>query len=288
MATQESLKRDAAIAASPQSNVRIASANTWGKKILATVLPHVPAPPKAILKITAIQIIVAIFFWLITPASTFPSPVSVFLALVKLWNEQSLLSNLIISMSVYFQAIMILIPLGLIAVVMTSLSLTKNIVTFGTTFRFLGMNGLIVLFTYYVSGQWIRVSLVVFFVGVYLISDLRRIVANKELIPKREYNRTLGMSEWRVLYEVDIRGSAISYWESLQNNQAMSLMFLPAVEALTKSGGGLGTVLLNSQRTWNLDEVYAIQVFLWVLGFFIDRTWEYSKQMFPWYRKVAR
>jgi NitT/TauT family transport system permease protein len=93
----------------------------------------------------------------------------------------------------------------------------------------------------------------------------------------------MGMTEWQAMYEVDIRGRVAEIFEALRQNQAMGWMMLTAVEGIAKSEGGVGTLLLQSQRTWNLDEVYAIQLTLWITGMLIDFLFVWTrKQLFKW------
>lgn len=255
---------------------------------MAAVLPHVPAPSNATRAITFVHVLFAVGFWYMIPESTFPGPISIARSFRDLWFENALGRELLTSLSLNLRMIAILIPIGILAVVMRSLALTKGVVTIIGNFRFLGMSGLTLLFTFYTSGALsLRLSLLVFFVGAYYVTSLARIV---DSVPQadRDYVRTLGMSEWQAMYEVDLRGNAIAMWDALRQNQAMGWMMLTGVEGLTKSAGGVGTLLLNSQRTWNLSEVYAIQITLWVVGLLIDQAFVHSQSMFPWFRAGER
>ncbi len=288
MSTTESVARDMAISKQPQSNKRVVNANTWVRKALAAFLPHVPVPSSAMKVITMIHIALAVGFWMMIPESTFPGPLSIARAFGNLWTQNALGRELITSITLNVQMIAILIPLGIMVVIARTLSATKGVVTAMGTFRFLGMSGLTLIFTFYTSGAHsLRLSLLVFFVGAYYFTSVARIV---DAVPqaKRDYMRTLGLSEWQAMYEVDLRGNALEMLEALRQNQAMGWMMLTAVEGITKSEGGVGTLLLNSQRTWNLDEVYAIQITLWIVGLFIDYLFVSSRSIFPWSKAGAR
>jgi ABC-type nitrate/sulfonate/bicarbonate transport system permease component len=285
MSDTVSSARDLAIAKQPESRHKVRAADTWVKKALVAFLPHVPVPSSATKAITLIHIAAAIGFWLMIPESTFPGPVSIAQAFRNLWFDNALGRELVTSLALNLRMIALLIPIGILAIVARSLAATGGLVTAVGTFRFLGMSGLTLIFTFYTSGALsLRLSLLVFFVGAYYVTSLARIV---DAVPqaKRDYVRTLGMSEWQAMYELDLRGNALEMWEALRQNQAMGWMMLTGVEGLTKSAGGVGTLLLNSQRTWNLAEVYAIQITLWITGLVIDAAFVWARGAFPWFRK---
>jgi NitT/TauT family transport system permease protein len=234
--------------------------------------------------ITLIHIAIAIALWMRVPESTFPGPVAIAQAFGRLWEESALGRELITSLVLNLHMIALLIPIGVITAVMRSLSLSQGLVTVMGTFRFLGLTGLTLIFTSYTSGAHsLKLSILVFSVGAYYVTSIARIV---DAVPqsKRDYVRTMGMSEWQAMYEVDLRGCAAEMLEALRQNQAMGWMMLTAVEGIAKSEGGVGTLLLQSQRTWELDEVYAIQVTLWLLGLTIDWLFVQSFGIFPWTR----
>jgi ABC-type nitrate/sulfonate/bicarbonate transport system permease component len=277
------MKQDVAIAAHPTMQRRVIRADTVGKKVLAAFLPHVPLPSKPMQVITLVHIAIAIAFWMSIPESTFPSPASITTAFANLWVDNALGRELITSLTLNVHMILLLIPIGIVAVITRSLSATKGVVTALGTFRFLGLTGITLIFTSYTSGAHsLKLSILVFSVGAYYIASLARIV---DAVPQseRDYVRTMGMSEWQAMYEVDLRGRAVEMLEALRQNQAMGWMMLTAVEGIAKSGGGVGTLLLDSQRTWNLNQVYAIQITLWLMGLGIDYLFvQTRKKIFPW------
>jgi NitT/TauT family transport system permease protein len=280
--TSESATKDADIAKSPEVNRRVRSATTLRKKAFAAVLPHVPLPSQAMRIITVIHIVLAITFWMTIPESTFPGPISIWTAFSRLWTENALGRELIVSLTLNAHMILLLIPIGVVVIVARSLGATRGIVTALGTFRFLGLTGITLLLTVYTAGAHsLKLSILVFSVGAYFVTSLARMI---DAVPQaeRDYVRTLGMSEWQAMYEVDLRGRAAEFVELLRQNQAMGWMMLTAVEGIAKSEGGVGTLLLNSQRTWSLDEVYAIQITLWLLGLLIDALFVKVRRAFPW------
>jgi len=280
--TRESVQRDIQIAENPEMGRRVIHAKTFWQKFVLAFLPHVPLPSGSMMIVTLVHIALAIVFWMKIPESTFPGPVSIFNAFIRMWNEAALGRELITSITLNLQMILLLVPIGVITVIARSLSATKGLVTAMGTFRFLGLTGLTLIFTSYTSGAHsLKLSILVFSVGAYFVASVARVI---DAVPQaeRDYVRTMGMSKWEAMYEIDLRGRLVDTFEALRQNQAMGWMMLTAVEGIAKSEGGVGTLLLQSQRTWSLDEVYAIQLTLWIIGLGIDWVFVRTRKMIPW------
>jgi len=83
---------------------------------------------------------------------------------------------------------------------------------------------------------------------------------------KLDYARTLRMSEWRVVWEVVVLGTADQAIEAMRQNAAIGWMMLTVVEGLSRSDGGVGAMLLNQNKHFHLDSVFAIQIAILVIG----------------------
>ena len=78
------------------------------------------------------------------------------------------------------------------------------------------------------------------------------------------------MREWRVVWEIVILGTADKAFEVLRQNAAIGWMMLTMVEGVVRSEGGVGTMLLNQSKHFRLDEVFAIQFVILLVGLFQD------------------
>jgi len=74
------------------------------------------------------------------------------------------------------------------------------------------------------------------------------------------------MSEWRVVWEVVVLGTADQAIEVLRQNAAMGWMMLTMVESISRSEGGVGAMLLNQNKHFHLAEVFAIQGLILLVG----------------------
>jgi len=100
---------------------------------------------------------------------------------------------------------------------------------------------------------------------VFFVTSMAAIVAE---IPKDRFDhaRTLRMSEWRVVWEVVILGTADQAIEVLRQNAAIGWMMLTMVEGISRAEGGIGAMLLNQNKHFRLAEVFAIQLVILTVG----------------------
>jgi NitT/TauT family transport system permease protein len=91
-------------------------------------------------------------------------------------------------------------------------------------------------------------------------------------LPKERFDhaRSLGMSEWRVVWEVVILGTADEAFEVLRQNAAIGWMMLTMVEGISRAEGGIGAMLLNQNKHFHIAEVFAIQVVILTVGILQD------------------
>src|SRR5260370_822993 len=80
------------------------------------------------------------------------------------------------------------------------------------------------------------------------------------------YARRLRMSEWRVVWDVVVLGTADKAIEVLRQTAAMGWMMLTMVESISRSEGGIGAMLLNQNKHFHLAEVFAIQGLILIVG----------------------
>ena len=211
------------------------------------------------------QLLMLFFIWVFSPTIFLPKPKEVFQALSEMWME-GLGGELITSFYLNLQAIALSSILSLLLAYLTVVPFFRPIVTLLSKLRFLSMVGLTFFFTLMAStGHELKLYLLVFSVSVFFVTGMAEVVAG---IPKEQFDlaRTLRMSEWRVVYEVVILGQADKAFEILRQNAAMGWMMLTMVEGISRSEGGVGAMLLNQNKHFHLNAVFAIQISILVLG----------------------
>jgi NitT/TauT family transport system permease protein len=128
----------------------------------------------------------------------------------------------------------------------------------------------------------LKVSLLVFGVAVFFVTSMIDVVAQ---VPKEKFDlaRTLRMGEWRVVWEVIILGRADAAFDAMRQNAAMGWMMLTMVEGISRSEGGIGALLLNQNKHFRLEAVFAIQIAILLIGLFQDYALGLAKKfLFPY------
>ncbi len=229
------------------------------------------------------QIIIVVWAVLVLLGWTFasnaiPHPAGIFSALVDLWNNAGLLNEILSSLWLNIQAIAISTALSLLISYSVIVPLFRPIVGALTKLRFLGLTGLTFVFGLYLQGAWLKVALLVMGMSVFYTTSMVSVVLG---IPKEQFDhaRTLGMSEWRVAWEVVVLGTLDKALEILRQNAAVGWMMLTMVEGLVRSDGGIGALMLNENRHFKLDGVFALQLVILVIGLTQDYLLGWARKL---------
>lgn len=215
------------------------------------------------------QILAVALIWTFSPFVLLPRPGEVFRALGDLW-QQGLGSELITSFYLNIEAILVSTVISLLLAYATVMPFFRPVVALLSKLRFLSLVGLTFVFTILArSGHQLKLSLLVFSVSVFFVTGMADVIA---AIPKEKYDlaRTIGMGEWRVVWEVIVLGQTDKAFDVLRQNAAIGWMMLTMVEGIVRSEGGVGTILLDQNHHFRLAAVFAIQLTILALGLLQD------------------
>lgn len=233
------------------------------------------------------ECILLAILWVASPFTFLPKPGEVFRALGDMWTNYGLGSELITSLSLNVEALVVATILSLgMAYAWTIGIFRPPVVLFGKL-RFLSLIGLSFFFTLATkSGHQLKLSLEVFSVAVFYVTGMVDVIA---MIPKEKYDlaRTLRMGPWRVLWEVVVLGQAGNAFDVLRQNAAMGWMMLAVAESLDRSDGGVGALLLTQNRHFYLAAVFAIQLCVLGAGIAQDYAIAGLKKLFCPYADLA-
>jgi NitT/TauT family transport system permease protein len=252
-------------------------------EILGSFSPNRVISKPALRFIVAFQVAVLLIVWATSTYVFLPKPLDVWRAFIDLWAHEGLGQELIVSFLLNVQAMAwaTLISLGL--AYLTVVPVFQPIAMAISKGRFLGMVGLTFFFTIiFSSGHQLKVSLLVFGVAVFFVTTMIDVVAQ---IPKEKFDlaRTLRMGEWRVVWEVIVLGKADAAFDAMRQNAAMGWMLLTMVEGISRSEGGVGALLLNQNKHFRLEAVFAIQIAILLIGLFQDYALGLAKKfLFPY------
>jgi NitT/TauT family transport system permease protein len=217
-----------------------------------------------------LQVALFLVLWLNSPFVVLPRPKEVFAALSTLWLEQGLGRELITSLWMNLEALFWTVLISLALSYLTVLPFFRPLAAAVSKGRFLGLIGLTFVFTLTVGGgRPLKLSLLVFGMTVFFVTSMASVVAE---IPRERFDhaRTLRMSEWKVVLEVVVLGTADQAFEVLRQNAAIGWMMLTMVEGISRSEGGIGAMLLNQNKHFRLPEVFAIQFLILLVGLLQD------------------
>jgi len=233
-------------------------------------LPNRKVSAGAMQAIIAIEVAIAVLVWIRSPFKFLPTPGEVFKAFGDLWATQGLGHELIASFQLNLVALAWSAVISTGLAYLTVLPVFRPIVAGLSKGRFLSLAGFSLIFTVmFGGGRSLQVAMLVAGVTVFYITSMASVIGS---ITKGDLDhaRTLRMSEWRVVWEVVILGTADKAFEVLRQNAAIGWMMLTLVEGVVRSEGGVGAMLLNNMKYFKLPEVYAIQLAILIVGLLQD------------------
>lgn len=216
--------------------------------------------------IVTFEVAILLAIWATSSYPFLPKPAAVVRAFVDLWSHEGLGQELAVSFMLNIQAMALatLISLGL--AYLSVVPALRPIVLAVCKGRFLGMVGLTFFFTMlFTNSHQLKVSMLVFAVSVFFTTTMADIVAQ---VPKEKFDlaRTLRMKEWQVVWEIIVLGRADAAFDAMRQNAAIGWMMLTMVEGISRSEGGIGALLLNQNKHFHLDAVFAIQISILLIG----------------------
>ncbi len=252
-------------------------------KFLTALIPNEKVDRQVTLTFAAGWLILMIGMWFVltrgaAPAvPLLPSPEAVGTAFKLEWDG-GVIYQLITSLTTSLEAIFIATVVGLFIVYAATASAFRFLAILIGSFRFLSLAGITVIFMMMLGGHQLKVGILAFSMMTFFVGDMLQTVDD---IPSSRFDhaRTLGLSKWGVLREVVIRGTLDAAFESVRKNAAIAWMMLTSVEAISRSEGGIGLLLVQLQRSGQYSSIFAIQLLIFMVGMGQDRLLKYGKAL---------
>jgi NitT/TauT family transport system permease protein len=236
--------------------------------------------------IVIFQIAAFLLLWLNSPFIILPKPIEVWQAFQTLVSE-GLIKEIATSLMLNLDALVWTIGLALLFSYATVMPFFRPLVNAISKGRFLSLVGFTLVLTIILGGGHpLKMSLLVFGMTVFFVTSMASAIAD---IPKEQfdYARTLRMSEWKVVWEVVILGTADRAFEILRQNAAIGWMMLTMVEGISRAEGGVGAMLLNQQKHMKVAEIFAIQICILLIGLAQDFSLGALKRFFCPYASIT-
>lgn len=211
-----------------------------------------------------------LLIWSLSPWETLPGPLEVYRALGSLWWEHGMGPELFTTLRLILHALLTTVILSMALSYLTVIAAARPLIEAVSKLRFLGLTGLVVPFTLATGGGYdLKVTLLTFGMSTFFVTAMAAEVMS---IPRErfEYMRVLGASEGRILWEVVILGTLDKALDVLRQNLAIGWAMITMVEGISRAEGGLGAMILNQNKAFNLAEVYAILFVILFVGLLLD------------------
>jgi ABC-type nitrate/sulfonate/bicarbonate transport system permease component len=218
-----------------------------------------------------VEALAALLFWEIFGRNgLIPTPSKIIAAVLRIVTSDFFVDNLFSSLALTLTGMGISIVIALIVSYLSLIPVFEPVTRFIVKCRYLTLTGLIFLFTLLTQdGHQLKLSLLIFGIVPFFVTSLLSII---ESINNQEYElcKTLRMNNWKTLLEVVIIGRLDQVFEVMRQNFAIAWMMITMVEGLSMSEGGLGTMLIKSNKYIDLSTVFGILVIIFGLGIFFD------------------
>ena len=240
------------------------------KTIKKTIEPLHVLSTRTIYTLVAAQAIIALLAWQMSGGGLIPTPLKVLDSTIAILSTANFYDNFFSSISLSVKGMGISLVIAIAVSYLSLVPVFNPIAKFIIKCRYLTLTGLIFLFTLLTeNGGQLKISLLIFGIVPFFVTSLMSII---DSINVQEYElcKTLRMNNWQTLWEVVIVGRLDQVIEVMRQNFAISWMMITMVEGLSMSEGGLGTMLIKSNKYIDLGTVFAILVIIFITGIFFD------------------
>lgn len=214
--------------------------------------------------------IIALALWQLNGGGLIPTPSKVGSSIMHIISSRDFWDNFFSSLALTLKGMSISIIIALVVSYLSLVPFFKPVARFIIKCRYLTLTGLIFLFTLLTQdGSQLKITLLVFGIVPFFVTSFLSIIDG---INEQEYElcTSLGMSKWRTLLEVIMIGRLDQVFEVIRQNFAIAWMMITMVEGLSMSEGGLGTMLIKSNKYIDLGTVFGILVMIFLVGVLFD------------------
>ncbi len=243
---------------------------------------------KVMYTVVIFQIMLLCLAWIyMVPAkSLFPHLPEVINAWGEMWNS-GLFYHIFKTLTLCLFATCISIIFSCIISYSSVIPFFKPIATFFTKLRYNPIQGFTLFLTTATGGgRTLQIVLLVIFMSFYFITALMSII---NAIPEEDYYRrkAMKMSRWQILWKVVIVDRIDYLLEVVRQNLSITFMMIVSVEAMDKSQGGLGALLVDTNRALNFPKIFALQITILLIGILLDAMLNYIFSQFPANKKIS-
>lgn len=257
-----------------------------GRAALALLQPFAKPARGTALVLVVVQLAMAVWVWHAFSGGLFPSPFKVLARMYELITSWDFLENAVASLWLTAKAMAVAILIAVSVSYASLIPLFKPLADIVVKLRYLTITGLIFVFLMMSkNGADLKMNLLLFGIVPFFVTSMLSVIAD---IPQSEYDLccTLRMGPWRTLWEAVVMGRIDYLFVVIQANFAIAWMMITSVEGQCMSQGGLGTLMIKSNKYLDLATIFAILGLIMFIGMTSDTTVGASRRaLFPYARK---
>ena len=229
-----------------------------------------------------LQIMLLLYAWAawVPEKSFFPSLGAVLTGWVEMW-QKGLFFHITQTLRLCGTATLISIVFSCVVAYSSKIPFFNFIANLATKFRYNPIQGFTLFLTTMTGGgRSLQITILVIFMSFYFITALITIIND---IPPEDYDRrkAQGMSRWKILWKVVILDRLDYLLEVVRQNLSITFMMIVSVEAMNKECGGLGAMLVDTNRGLNFPNIFALQLTILAIGILLDTILKYIFHQFP-------
>lgn len=199
-----------------------------------------------------------------------PPPSRILKSLLNLMESEEFYEDLIASLITTLKAMFYSIVVTLCVVYASTIQLFKPLAEFISRCRYLTLTGLVFVFTVISHNlSELKMYLLMFGIIPFFVTSFLSVV--NHIPPEERWKGYVNKSgRWGTLWEVVIVGKLDMLFEVMRQNFAISWMMITMVEGFAMSEGGIGTLLIKSNKYLDLGPVFAMLIVVLILGLVFD------------------
>lgn len=232
--------------------------------------PFGEASKKVRIGITIFWIVVFFLLFEVYHSKVIPSPSRIFDSLLDMLSRREFYYELLSSLKTTIKAMGYSIIVTVIIVYASTIQLFRPIAHFISKCRYLTLTGLVFVFTMISNNLAdLKMYLLMFGIIPFFVTSFLSIVESTS--PEEKWKAYVNkMNRWEALWEVVVVGKMDMLFEVMRQNFAISWMMITMVEGFAMSEGGIGTLMIKSNKYLNLAPVFAMLIIVLILGLIFD------------------
>lgn len=239
---------------------------------MAWLTPEAPASRRTLAAIAAGWVGLWLALWATTRLDIFPSPLDVLGAFPALWLEQGLGQEILASLRVNLEALVLSAAIALPIAYLSRVPLVRPVAAAVGALRVVSPVVFYAPLLFLTSsGHEMKLAMLVVGEVFFLVMTVTGIVQS---LPAERFDdaRTLRLSTWRATWYVAVRGTLDQVLDAIRDNAGMGWAAVIFVEGIVRAEGGVGVLIVNKSKYLAFADVYAIVLLVLAVGLAQDQA----------------